>query len=130
MTEESPLLTETPLADDRFSLMERAALALILAAIVLFAGAIIGKDVAPGNALSELVQDNILDPLNQDATQGDAGYNPVDTAIYSLLLVAFVLVLSAWLRKMRVPARDASLIALIPWVFWAAFGEVVLAHCL
>lgn len=124
MTEESPLLTETPLADDRFSLMERAALALILAAIVLFAGAIIGMDFAPGNALSELVQDNILDPLNQDATQGDAGYNPVDTAIYSLLLVAFVLVLSAWLRKMRVPARDASLIALIPWVFWAAFGEV------
>ena len=34
MTEESPLLTETPLADDRFSLMERGALALILASIV------------------------------------------------------------------------------------------------
>ncbi|MEE3082623.1 MAG: DUF63 family protein [Candidatus Thermoplasmatota archaeon] len=124
MSTENSLISETPLGDDKLSGMERAAVALILGAAILFLGAIIGENIAPDNALTENVQKNFLDPLNQDSTQGDAGYNPVDTIAYSLLLVSFVVVISAWLRRLRIPARDASLLALIPWVVWAALGEV------
>ncbi len=120
----SSLISDTPLGDDKFSKMERAAAVLILSAAILLIGAILGENLAPENALTEIVQKNFLDPLNKDTTSGDAGYNPVDTIAYSLLLVSFVILISACLRKMKIPARDATLIALIPWVLWAALGEV------
>ena len=44
--------------------------------------------------------------------------------VYSLLLVSFVVVISAWLRRIEIPARDSSILALVPWVIWAALGEV------
>ena len=122
--ESSPLISDEPIPDTHLSLMERFAAWIILSSLILFIGAVVGNDIVPGNTLSETVQTNFLDPLNQDSTQGDAGYNPVDTAAYSVLLVSFVVVISAWLRKIGFPARDQSLIALLPWVFWAALGEV------
>ena len=124
MTEESSILTETPLADDQFSLMERGAATLIITAVILLLGAIAGEDIAPGNVLTEGYQTYFIEPHTQDSTTGDAGYNPVDTVAYSLLLVSFVVVISAWLRRIGVPARDKSVLALLPWVFWAAIGEV------
>jgi uncharacterized membrane protein len=124
MTEESPILTEKPLADHQFSLMERGAATLIITAVILLLGAIAGEDIAPGNALTEGYQSYFMEPHAQDSTTGDAGYNWVDTIAYSLLLVSFVVVLSAWLRRIGVPARDKSVLALLPWVFWAALGEV------
>ena len=53
MVDENPFLTDTPLPDHQFSLMERGAATLILTAIILLLGAIVGQDIAPGNVLSE-----------------------------------------------------------------------------
>ncbi|MEE2758831.1 MAG: DUF63 family protein [Candidatus Thermoplasmatota archaeon] len=124
MTEESPLLSSTPLPDTHFSLMERGAATIILTGVILLIGAIIGHDVAPGNILSESYETYFIEPHSIDSTTGDAGYNPVDTVAYSLLLVSFVVVISAWLRRIELPPRDESILSLLPWVFWASLGEV------
>jgi uncharacterized membrane protein len=124
MADDSPVLTESPQSAQQFSLMERGAATLILTSIILILGAIVGDDIAPGNFLSEAYQSYFIAPHSLDSTTGDAGYNPVDTVAYSLLLVSFVVVLSAWLRKIGVPARDSTILALLPWVVWAALGEV------
>ncbi|MEC9090678.1 MAG: DUF63 family protein, partial [Candidatus Thermoplasmatota archaeon] len=124
MSDSSPLISETPLPNRYFSLMERMAATLILTAIILLVGAIIGQDISPENSLSQIYEDYFVSPHSVDSTSGDAGYNPVDTFAYSLLLVSFVVVLSAWLRRLEIPPRDSSIIALLPWVIWAALGEV------
>ena len=124
MSESSPLISEKPLPDRHFSLMERIAATLILTAGILLICAIIGQDIYPGNSLSQMYEDYFVSPHSVDSTSGDAGYNPVDTFAYSLLLVSFVVVLSAWLRRLGIPPRDSSIIALLPWVIWAALGEV------
>jgi uncharacterized membrane protein len=124
MSEASPLISETPLPANRFAFMERAALAFILSVTVLFIGALAGAEVAPGNGLTEVVETYFLDPHSTDSTAGDADYNTVDTVAYSLLLVSFVILLSAWLRHLGVAARDSTILAMLPWVLWAAIGEV------
>ena len=124
MADVSPVLSDPPQPDHQYSLMERGAATLILTSIILLLGAIAGQDIAPGNFLSEVYETYFLEPHSVDSTTGDAGYNPVDTVAYSLLLVSFVIVISGWLRKIGVPARDSSILALLPWVIWAALGEV------
>ena len=124
MADNSPVLSEVPLPDHQFSLMERGAATLILTAVILLLGAIAGQEIAPGNMLSEGYESYFIEPHAQDSTTGDAGYNPVDTLAYSLLLVSFVVVISSWLRRIGLPARDSSIIALVPWVIWASLGEV------
>jgi uncharacterized membrane protein len=124
MAVHNPVLTETPLPDHQFSLMERGAATLILTSIILLLGAIAGHEIAPGNALSEGYESYFIEPHTQDSITGDAGYNPVDTLAYSLILVSFVVVISACLRRIGLPARDSSIIALVPWVIWASLGEV------
>ena len=62
MVDESPFLTETPLPDNQFSLMERGAATLILTAIILLLGAIAGQEIAPGNALSETYEIYFIEP--------------------------------------------------------------------
>tara|TARA_B110000438_G_scaffold302944_1_gene362393 strand:- start:6222 stop:7538 length:1317 start_codon:yes stop_codon:yes gene_type:complete len=124
MADDSPVLSEVPLPDHQFSLMERGAATLILTAIILLLGAIAGQDIAPGNILSDGYESYFIEPHTLDATSGDAGYNPVDTLAYSFLLVSFVVVISGWLRRIGIPARDSSVLALVPWVIWASLGEV------
>ena len=124
MADENPVLSEVPLPDHKFSLMERGAATLILTMVILLVGAIVGQNLAPGNILSEGYESYFLEPHTIDSTTGDAGYNPVDTVVYSLLLVSFVVVISAWLRRIDIPAKDSSILALVPWVIWAALGEV------
>ena len=70
--------------------MERGAATIILTAIILLLGAIVGQDIAPGNILSESYDTYFIEPHSIDSPTGDAGYNPVDTVAYSLLLVSFV----------------------------------------
>ena len=58
-------------------------------------------------------------------SSSDAGYNIPNTLTYALLLALFAVSLAAWLRYLGIDSSDATLLALTPYVFWAALGEVV-----
>ena len=76
------------------------------------------------NILTNSIYEYYLDPISGEAT-GDSGYNNVNTITYAIVLGAFVLSLSAWLRKIGIDGGDNTIIALFPFVLWAATGEVV-----
>ncbi|MDC0155925.1 MAG: DUF63 family protein [Candidatus Poseidoniales archaeon] len=76
------------------------------------------------NPLTNSIYEYYLDPISGEAT-GDSGYNNVNTITYAIVLGAFVLSLSAWLRKIGIDGGDNTIIALFPFVLWAATGEVV-----
>ena len=71
----------------------------------------------------DIVDSNIVQPIIGEGG-GDSSYNPVDTAAYSILLVAFIVSLSAWLREWGVSNEDRMLYSLLPWVLWAVLVEV------
>ena len=74
-------------------------------------------------ALWEIIDLNIVQPIVGEG-HGDSSYNPVDTAAYGILLVAFIVSLSALLRKWGISSEDRMLYALLPWVCWAVLVEV------
>tara|TARA_Y100001970_G_scaffold53658_1_gene67957 strand:+ start:33214 stop:34548 length:1335 start_codon:yes stop_codon:yes gene_type:complete len=76
------------------------------------------------NPLSDFVYTYYLDPIIGEST-GDSGYNMINTMTYGIVLAMFVLALSGWLRNLGVDGSDTTLLALLPFVLWAAFGEVV-----
>ncbi|MBV43543.1 MAG: hypothetical protein CMA54_02010 [Euryarchaeota archaeon] len=76
------------------------------------------------NPLSEALFEFFIDPIRGESV-GDSGYNTVNTMTYALVLGLFVIALSAWLRGLGIDPSDASVLALLPFITWAAFGEVV-----
>lgn len=76
------------------------------------------------NPLSDFLYDYYIDPVLGEASS-DSGYNIPNTLTYALLLALFAVSLAAWLRYLGIDASDATLLALVPYVFWAALGEVV-----
>ncbi len=69
------------------------------------------------------VEANFITPIAGEGG-GDSSYNPVDTAAYGILLAAFVVAISAILRKLDIPSKDRFVYALMPWVMWAVLVEV------
>ncbi|MFL2958451.1 MAG: DUF63 family protein [Candidatus Thalassarchaeaceae archaeon] len=76
------------------------------------------------NPLTDFITDYYVNPV-LDESGGDAGYNVTNTITYAVVLALFVAALSAWLRILEIDPSDATLLALLPYVFWAALGEVV-----
>ena len=76
------------------------------------------------NPLTDFVTNYYVNPV-LDESGGDAGYNVTNTVTYAVVLALFVAALSAWLRVLDIDPSDATLLALLPYVFWAALGEVV-----
>lgn len=70
--------------------------------------------------LWDIIDINIVQPIVGEGG-GDSSYNPVDTAAYGILLVAFIVSLSALIRKWGISSEDRMLYALLPWVFWAVW---------
>ncbi|MEC8939180.1 MAG: DUF63 family protein, partial [Candidatus Thermoplasmatota archaeon] len=97
------------------------ALALIMS--LFFIGVFLGAmDVS--NPLSDFVYTYYLDPIIGEST-GDSGYNMVNTMTYGIVLAMFAVAMSGWLRHLGVDGSDKTLLALLPFVLWAALGEVV-----
>tara|TARA_B100000242_G_scaffold278389_1_gene235969 strand:+ start:239 stop:1519 length:1281 start_codon:yes stop_codon:yes gene_type:complete len=76
------------------------------------------------NPLTDFVTEYYVDPI-LDESGGDAGYNETNTITYAVVLALFVAALSAWLRILNIDSSEATILALLPYVFWAALGEVV-----
>jgi uncharacterized membrane protein len=74
-------------------------------------------------SLWEIIDLNIVQPIVGEG-HGDSSYNPVDTAAYGILLVAFIVSLSALIRKWGISSEDRMLYSLLPWVCWAVLVEV------
>jgi len=61
--------------------------------------------------------------LNESSN--DAGYNLTNTVTYAIVLALFAVALAAWLRRLGIDHSDATILALLPYIFWAALGEIV-----
>ena len=96
---------------------------LYIVGFILLSGLILGQ-MNVDNFLTDSIYQYYLDPIIGEAT-GDSGYNLVNTATYAIVLGMFVIALSAWLRKLGIDGSDTTIVALFPFVLWAATGEVV-----
>ena len=79
------------------------------------------------NPLTEMVMEFYIEPVLNDAGT-DAGYNRVNTITYAVVLALFVAALSAWLRFLEIDPSEATILALLPYVLWAALGAVSYTH--
>ena len=75
------------------------------------------------NFLSDSLNEYFIDQIRGEST-GDSGYNAVNTLTYAIVLGLFVVALSAWLRRLGIDPSDTSVLALLPFITWAVFGEV------
>ncbi len=75
------------------------------------------------NFLSDSLNQYFIDPIRGEST-GDSGYNTVNTMTYAIVLGLFVVALSAWLRGLGIDPTDTTILALLPFITWAVFGEV------
>ena len=103
---------------------ERWATNVIIAAIGLVFAGIALKSLEIENPLSLFLYDYYINPVLQESSS-DAGYNVPNTLTYAILLALFAISLAAWLRHLGIDPSDATLLALMPYVFWASMGEVV-----
>ena len=81
---------------------------LYLVGGILFAGLALDQ-MSVENPLTDSIYEFYLDPILGEAT-GDSGYNNVNTITYAIVLGAFVLSLSAWLRKIGIDGSDNTII--------------------
>ena len=109
--------------DELYDYEEWATKALLVVAGLLFGGIALNL-LNVDNPLTDFLYEYYLDPVLTEST-GDAGYNMANTLTYAIVLALFAVSLSAWLRRLGLDHSDAMILALLPYVLWAALGEVV-----
>ena len=124
MSEPSPSSDyPVPLPDDRYSPVEKA---LIWAAIGLMLVVAAGRVLAFDTVWTETLKPIIWDPVVKDAgVAGDAGYTPQNTAIYTVSMLAWVVLFQALFRKWELPTDERMTLALIAWVCLAPVLRVL-----
>ena len=109
--------------EEMYDYEEWATKALLLVAGLFFGGVAL-NGLGVDNPLTDFLYEYYLDPVMQESSS-DAGYNQVNTMTYAIMLVLFAGALPAWLRYLEIDHSDAMILALLPYVLWAALGEVV-----
>ncbi len=102
---------------------EWATKALLLVTGMVFGGVALNL-LGVENPLTDFLYEYYLDPVMNESNN-DAGYNLANTMTYAIVLALFAVALAAWLRRLGLDHSDAMILALLPYVFWAALGEVV-----
>ena len=120
----NPVRTSPVLGDETFSWWERLSILLLGIIVCIVAAAIISETLSPGNVLDSIFQDYFLDPIRAESL-ADGSYNQVNTLSYNFTLILSVISIAAILRKVGIAATECTIFALLPWVIWAALGEVV-----
>ncbi len=109
--------------EEMYDYEEWATKALLLVAGFFFGGIALNVlDVE--NPLTDFLYQYYLDPIIEESSS-DAGYNLFNTMTYAIVLALFAVALSAWLRYLGIDHSDATILALLPYVLWAALGEIV-----
>ncbi|MBJ23321.1 MAG: hypothetical protein CMB64_01500 [Euryarchaeota archaeon] len=108
--------------NSKFSNFELSAILFILLTIVVLG---LGSLVFPDLVWQSFVYPNIWEPVINDATLGDSGYNAQNTILFAILLFTFVIAFSGVFRIIKLPARPDTIVALIPWVVLAATIRVL-----
>ena len=109
--------------EEMYDYEEWATKALLLVAGLFFGGIALNVlDVE--NPLTDFLYQYYLDPIIEESSS-DAGYNLFNTMTYAIVLALFAVALSAWLRHLGIDHSDATILALLPYVLWAALGEIV-----
>ena len=103
---------------------EQTVIKVLSAIMTLFFAGFALHELDIENPLSDFVYQYYLDPIIGEST-GDSGYNMVNTMTYGIVLAMFAIALSGWLRHLGIDGSDMTLLALLPFVLWAALGEVV-----
>lgn len=111
-----------PLPDDQFSKMELISTYTLVGILSLL---LLGSLLIPSVFWDGLLKPTVWDPISQDATEGDAGYNSFNTLLFTSLLLLFAVVLSAYFRKAKLPADANVIIAFVPWVVLASALRVL-----
>ncbi len=111
------------LADSKFANHELVAFTIIGLGMALPGIAYLLGVFADVWSLWDIIDLNIVQPIVGEG-DGDSSYNIVDTVAYGILLIAFIISLSAVLRKWGISSEDRMLFSLLPWVFWAVLVEV------
>jgi len=112
----------TPLPDEQYSKSELWATRALLAILgILFLGTILIPSVFWDGFLAPMV----WNPVVKDAEQGDSGYNSINTILFTVVLLLFVVALSARFRKMGLPADSRTILAFLPWVVMASVVRVL-----
>ncbi len=120
----NPVRSSPVLGDETFSWWERLSILLLGLIVCIVAAAIISETLSPGNVLDSIFQDYFLDPIRAESL-ADGSYNQVNTLSYNFTLILSVISIAAILRKVGISATECTIFALLPWVIWAALGEVV-----
>ena len=118
------LLNHQPaLPSSRLSLLEQAMTKVVLAlGILLLLGLVFQNEMVWDDGLRPI----IWEPVEADAgEQGDAGYTPQNTSIYTFGLLASVIVFQALFRTLNLPANNKMMYALIAWVCLAPILRVL-----
>ncbi len=111
-----------PLPSNQLSIFERIAiLSIIVMTVILLVGIVAWPDLFWGDFLKPLV----WDPIVVDADAGDSGYTPQNTALFIIVLFAFVISISAIFRIADLPSGGRMLIAFLPWIVWAPVIRVL-----
>jgi len=109
--------------EEMYDYEEWATKALLLVAGLVFSGVALNF-LSVENPLTDFLYEYYLNPVLNESSN-DAGYNLANTMTYAIVLALFAVALAAWLRHLGIDHSDAMILALLPYVFWAALGEVV-----
>ncbi len=109
--------------EEMYDYEEWATKALLLVAGLVFSGVALNF-LSVENPLTDFLYEYYLNPVLNESSN-DAGYNLANTLTYAIVLALFAVALAAWLRHLGIDHSDAMILALLPYVFWAALGEVV-----
>ncbi|RAH14642.1 MAG: hypothetical protein CMB56_005170 [Methanobacteriota archaeon] len=106
----------------KFNTFELIAICFVLINIIILG---FGSLIFTESIWNQYVYPNIWEPIVNDATVGDSGYNTHNTILFAVLLFAFVISFSGIFRIFNLPVRYDSIIAFIPWVILAATIRVL-----
>lgn len=112
-----------PLPDDEYTTAEKV---VIWVAVGFGLMGLAGLMLAFDTVWTETLKPIIWDPVVKDAgVAGDAGYTPQNTAIYTVSMLACVVLLQAIFRKWKLPCDERMTLALIAWVCLAPVLRVL-----